>query len=309
MKWRFILVAVFLGAIRPVNLIAGPTTRPTPGTRQTPAMRQAVLECAQIKMRTSQLSLPAGSEVYIFGLCAGGARPLRHEPASVKVQNRRGRLVAELAVCRSEDNDFRTRCGWYIIGGCGLSGYSYMSAVCAPAINQTAKQASVSFTLRQPALIVVMGFGAAESRLKFAGIAGLKVAAQSTAGRLTSAIAQANCPPGSYTVTQSADSPDRGPVQEVLGVFALSNQPDAMESVNQKLNLPRDFAEPGTAPAVLAETGPKGDGNAVTIVAMPGGGNGGISESVIICAASLAGIVLLGTLIVAMVAARNKERP
>ncbi|HTW95565.1 MAG TPA: hypothetical protein VMD30_12260 [Tepidisphaeraceae bacterium] len=298
MKWRFILVAVFLGPVLPSKLIAGPTTR------------QAVLDCAIIQDRSSGLTLPEGSQVYIFGMCTGGARatsPFRHGPASVQVKNRRGRLAVELAVCQSAKNDYKTRCTGYIIGGCGVSGYSHMSAVYATTTAGGARSASVSFKLNYPALIVVMGFGASENHLKFDGMPGLKMAAQGRGGELASCIADAACAPGDYTVSQSSDSPARTALQaEALGVFAFSDRPDAMESADQKLDLSPVFTAPEAAPVMLAESG-SNRGDAVTIVAMPGGSNGGISASVIVCVAALAAIVLIITLLGAITAMRKRN--
>jgi hypothetical protein len=200
---------------------------------------QSIINPTVLQQETS-ISLTPGAQVYIYGQVTGGENPcgpLANGTGQI-VYDESGQLAAGLAVTDQSTNSFSFPGGnFYAIAGVGVSGYSDMQAFYAQNIisgpgdvSAGNYEASVDFTLSQPAFVVALGFGSSQEGLSFSGPSSL-VTDYATIGTsretpLAVGIANAELDPGEYNIgiTTSVTAPDMtlDYMADLLGVYTFT---------------------------------------------------------------------------------------
>ena len=154
---------------------------------------------------------------------------------SVSVSNADGSVSASLATITANADSYTTACRKSAIGGFGISGFSHVQGFYDAVPGPKANSASVSFGLKEPAMVVLFGAAGGQQSLTFSGIDGLvnDVPANDT---ISLAIAHANLKPGKYTVKQTsfatAAGQDPNHMTDLLGVLIFSNKDSPATSTN-----------------------------------------------------------------------------
>ena len=152
--------------------------------------------------------------------------------------NTNGVVCAALAVSTQSSDSFNTSAESYSMIGVGVSGYANMQALYSQAASSGRNvEASVDFTLTQPALVVAMGLGAGQQTINFQGPAGLVTdAAVSGSGNslpVTTGIAHAYLNAGSFTISELTfvnppTIPKFGNMADLLGVYIFTGNTPIM---------------------------------------------------------------------------------
>lgn len=162
---------------------------------------------AQAVQQRTDISLPAGCDLYIFGFATGGVYDIGgFSSGSQKIlTNANGGVAAGLAVSTTSQNSFSASGGWHSIAGFGASGFQYFKALYGENNSPGALSASVKFTLSgAPALVVVMGLGGGHQYLALQGPSELQQdAATPQKDAKPILIAHAYLGPGEYEISES----------------------------------------------------------------------------------------------------------
>lgn len=199
---------------------------------------------------TPSLSLSSGGQLYIYGMATGGAAPSSTfaNGQTIQITNASGNVSAELAVTTESTNSYATGTANDAFGGFGVSGFNFvqgfLGANPGPGPNL---QASVSFTLYAPALVVVMGMGSSQATLAFSGLDNptLDVSDQTIDGvhEPVLGIEHEYLKAGTYTIQETAGDGTafyQTPANEVdlIGVLIFSDRPNAATSSNSQITIP-----------------------------------------------------------------------
>jgi hypothetical protein len=200
--------------------------------RVTPA-----IDSSKSSVSKTSLTLPAGSQLYVFGMGTDGTGSSSAFAAgqSVSVSNADGIVSASLAAIAANADSYTTACRKSAIGGFGISGFSHVQGFYDAVPGPKANSASVSFALEEPAMVVLFGVAGGQQSLTFSGIDGLvnDVPANDT---ISLAIAHANLKAGKYTVKQTSPAAaagrDPNHMTDLLGVLIFSNKDSPATSTN-----------------------------------------------------------------------------
>ena len=188
------------------------------------------------------MTLTSGAQTYLYGeVGALGITPLA-EGKGEFVKDTAGSLVVGVASASQPINSFSTLVSENSdMIGVGVSGFTNMQALYGKSVasgpgyvSSGSYQASVSFTIIQPTLVVAMGLGSSQQGITFQGPTGLITDATTNAtndvgiGRSSTAgIAHAYLDPGTYTITETTSiiSADMTVdyIADLLGVYLFTN--------------------------------------------------------------------------------------
>jgi hypothetical protein len=227
--------------------------------------------------RVPSLSLSSGGQLYVYGMATGGAAPSGAFASgqSVQISNPNGNVSAELAATTESSNSYTTGTANDAFGGFGVSGFNFVQGFYGvnpgPGPNL---QASVSFTLSAPALVVVMGVGSSQATLHFSGLDNptIDVLNQTIDGvhEPVLAVEHEYLQGGTYTIQEATGDGTafyQTPANEVdlLGVYIFSTSPNTASSGNPQIPLPAyqpqlstsSAATPSTPPTATATSAPQ----------------------------------------------------
>ena len=252
------------------NPVTGNPMNNSCGSSPQPSEQIISLNGATVKEIQSSLSLPSGNQLYIFGMATGGAftsTPFQNDPYA-SVNDAAGNVAAQLSITSSNENSFSTGASYYVIGGVGVSGFKYFGSTYGSNSASGARSASASFTLENPAIVIVVALASGQTYLTLNGIPGLQIDSQfaNQAGGIPMVIAHADLGSGTYQVTELTDDDRTGngdPSHEadLIGVFAFSQSQGGFVS--------KQTPAPVTPPAYVIlpptpTTGLGGYGNIIT---------------------------------------------
>ncbi|HUJ11428.1 MAG TPA: glycine zipper domain-containing protein [Verrucomicrobiae bacterium] len=219
--------------------IAQPPPPPTPARQATP-----VIDSAQALDGGTSLSLPSGSQLYVFGTVNGGAfttSTFQYGQTVSLTDANPGFIAAELAASTANVNSYTTATMYHVIGGFGVSHFSYAQGFYGANPGPGAHSASVQLTLSAPALVILLGEASSQQQLAFSGLPNLVTDVPYTTSVALS-IAHAYVTPGTYTVQQTsldtAAGQDPNHMVDLLGVLVLSDEPNTAVSSNPSIPLP-----------------------------------------------------------------------
>ncbi|WP_428109564.1 SHOCT domain-containing protein [Caldisericum sp.] len=197
-----------------------------------------LLSGATITNGQTSINLPSGSQVYIYGVVTGGQYYLstlkNHEINFDYVTDYNSKTAAELAMTSSNSNSFTTQCSDYSLGGVGVSGYSTFDVVYGSNGNYGASGASVTFTLKNTATVVVFALASGgQTHVTLSGIPGFKIISSNENGLEGFLIGMANLSPGQYTAveTSSPSSSNPGNQADLIGVYEFFGSQSSGSSV------------------------------------------------------------------------------
>ncbi len=179
-----------------------------------------------INEKTS-ISLPSGSQVYIYGAVTGGASPTgalaNNEIRYQTVTDANGNVAAELAMTSSDSNSFGTSCLNYAIGGIGVSDFASYNVVYGYNNSYGADSVSVQFNLPNSASLIIMALASGgQNIVTVSGIPGLSVEASNNNGNEGFLIGIASLSAGNYTLTETSSSssiPGPGNMVDFVGIY------------------------------------------------------------------------------------------
>ncbi len=187
-----------------------------------------LLSGATITNEQTSINLPSGSQVYIYGVVTDGQYYLstltNYEINYDYVTDYNSETAAELAMTSSNSNSFTTQCSDYSLGGVGVSGYSTFNVVYGSNGNYGASGASVTFTLKNTATVVVFALASGgQTYVTLSGIPGFQAISSNVNGLEGFLIGMANLPPGQYTAveTSSPSSSNPGNQADLIGVYEI----------------------------------------------------------------------------------------
>jgi hypothetical protein len=195
------------------------------------------------------LSLPSGGQLYVFGATTGGAYPMGAfaNGQTIQTQDANGNVSAELSVTANNSNSYTTSTANDALGGFGVSGFNFAQGFYGvnpgPGPNL---QASVSFTLSAPALVVVVGMGSSQATLSFSGLDNptVDVFDQTIDGihEPVLGIEHKYLKAGTYTIQETTGDGTayyQTPANEVdlIGVMIFSDQSNAATSANPQIQI------------------------------------------------------------------------
>ncbi len=207
---------------------------------------------ASVLQGSTQLELPKGCELYVYGMSTGGG--LQSNPfvngKTISVTNIDGLISAELSVSTSNINEFTTGTSYYAIGGFGINDVEYIEGFYGT--NQGPGQgsgpgvetASVNFTLSTPATVVVIGMASSQQSITFSGINNLytDIPSPNTGGTVAISIAHAYLGTGTYTIQENSSATvggqDPNNQADLIGVLICSDEPLAASSSNPQIPIP-----------------------------------------------------------------------
>jgi hypothetical protein len=208
------------------------------------------IDSAQAIEYGTSLTLPPGSQLYVFGAVNGGylQNGVFVYGQTVSVTDAcastycPGNIAAELVATTSNNNSYPNQTQYHVIGGFGVSQFGYAQGFYGanPGPGASNTGARVQFTLTAPALVVLLGQASSQQSLALAGLPGLVT---DVADYPVDAfgIAHANLGPGTYTAQESSSAiaaQDPLAMTDLMGVFVFSDQPNAASSSNPKISLP-----------------------------------------------------------------------
>ncbi len=205
-----------------------------PATGGTGASQGPALDTSQVANGQTALTLPSGSQEYVFGLIQGGAYPGQPFATGTtqSVTNADGNLSTAIAVTSSNSDSFSTQSQNYYIGGFAVSKFSSMTAKYGsnpgPGSSMTATvQFSVS---QQNSLVVLLGLAGDQQCATFSNsVPGLSVDQDNqdtTVGTYVITIAHAVLAPGTYSVSYNTQfcyaGQDPNHATALVGAFVFS---------------------------------------------------------------------------------------
>ncbi|HUK49604.1 MAG TPA: hypothetical protein VLV18_01110 [Terriglobales bacterium] len=163
--------------------------------------------------KTTDLNMPSGAQLYIYGYATGGAFPSWgfKNGQYASATNQAGNLAASLAVTADYTNSFQTVTGMQNTGGASISDYSSYTSSYRSNSAYGAPQVSDTFTVQSSGnLVVVFALGGLQECMTLTGIPGLRIDAptpQSVGGTNAThpgiIIAHAYLDTGFYTITEN----------------------------------------------------------------------------------------------------------
>jgi hypothetical protein len=203
-----------------------------------------VIDSAQAATQQTSLTLPSGSEMYIFGAVNGGSftTGLLTEGQPVYVTDPvPGFVAAQLAATTVNSNSYTTSTAYNVIAGVGVSGFNYAQGFYGANPGPDAHSASVQFTLTASAMVVLFGEASSQQYLAFSGLSNLVTDVPYTTSVALS-IAHAYLGPGTYTAQETsldtAAGQDPNHMVDLLGALVFSEETNAATSDNPPIPLP-----------------------------------------------------------------------
>jgi hypothetical protein len=120
----------------------------------------------------TSMSLPAGGQLYVYGVATGGATALGAfaNGQTIQITNADGIISAQLAATTNSSNNYTTSTSYHVLGGVGASGFNYAQGFYGVNLGPGPNlNASVQFTLTVPAMIAVIGMGSSQTELTLSG--------------------------------------------------------------------------------------------------------------------------------------------
>ncbi len=212
----------------------------------------SVIVGATVLQGSTQLELPKGCELYVYGMTTGGA--FQSNPfvngKTISVTNIDGLISAEMSVSTSNINEFTTDTSGYAIGGFSINDVEYIEGFYGA--NQGPGQgsgpgvetASVNFTLSTSATVIVIAMASSQQSITFSGINNLyiDVPSPNTGGTVAISIAHAYLGTGTYTIQENSSATvggqDPNHQADLIGVLICSNEPSAASSGNPEIPIP-----------------------------------------------------------------------
>lgn len=182
---------------------------------------------ASVNTQTTSITLPAGSQLYIYGFATGGCCPTGDFQSGqyAAVNDLDGFRIAALAVTTSNTNSYPSQTAYNTIGGIGVSGYSsYTSSYQTTSGSGPELLTSNSFSISvSNSLAIVFAVGGGSQCQQLSGIQGLQIDANTANSNPIITIGHAYLASGSYTATmdatQCAAGQDPNHAGNVLGIF------------------------------------------------------------------------------------------
>lgn len=192
--------------------------------------------------RDSRLQLPAGGQMYMYGMATGGAWPGAFAGGQVvSVNNASGIKSAEVSVTTKPSITFSTSAAYYAGAGIGVSGFRYVRGYYASNEGPAASSVRIQIDLSAPALVTVIGTASSQQDVKFAGLPGMTVDVPSTRSEAVS-IAHTYLGPGTYNISEDSFTLSAGQTAsyqaDLMAVFIFSDQPADVSSPSQVIFLP-----------------------------------------------------------------------
>jgi hypothetical protein len=200
---------------------------------------------------TPSMSLSSGAQLYVYGATTGGSAPMSAfaNGQTVQITNGAGNVSAELAATTSNGNSYTTSTSYDAFGGLGVSGFNYAQGFYGANPGPGPKlQASVTFTLFAPALVVVMGMGSSQATLILSGLGNPTIDVSEVSGVYEPALSIEHeyLGAGTYTVqvttgdgTQYIQTPSHE--VDLIGAYIFSTSPNAASSSNPTIPIPAAF--------------------------------------------------------------------
>jgi serine/threonine protein kinase len=237
-----------------IRIVSNVASSPTPRANlQQPAEQTVppssivpVIVGAKAIQGGTDLSLPPGCQLYVYGMTTGGgsqSSPFA-EGQSVHVENASGLTSAVLAVSPASKNSFKTDTAYYAIGGFGVSSFHYVQGFYGGNPGPAAGSVSVRFSLRAPALVAVLGAASSQQSIAFSGFSNLvtDMPSANSGGTVALAIAHVYLEPGEYTIQETTaavvEGQDPNHQADLIGVFIFSDQASAATSSNPQIPVP-----------------------------------------------------------------------
>jgi hypothetical protein len=199
----------------------------------------------------TSMSLPAGGQLYVYGVATGGATALGAfaNGQTIQITNADGIISAQLAATTNSSNNYTTSTSYHVLGGVGASGFNYAQGFYGVNLGPGPNlNASVQFTLTVPAMIAVIGMGSSQTELTLSGVGNptIDVPVQTdVSGTEALIIAHQYLTAGTYTIQETTGDgpPIQDPNHEVdlIGVLIFSSSPNAATSSNPQIPLPPGF--------------------------------------------------------------------
>lgn len=189
----------------------------------------SVIASPVVDPQRSRLQLPAGNQVYVYGMATGGAAFSSPFVSGqyASAMDADGNVAAEIGLTTRNTDQFSTGAGYYVVGGVGISGFQHVREVYASNNVPGASSATANFSLSGPALVVFVALPGGETYANLVGVPGLQIDADSAnqPGVIPMIIAHAYLGKGAYSVTEET-SGDSGQnlsnEADLIGVFIFS---------------------------------------------------------------------------------------
>ena len=239
-----------------------------------PSSTTPVIVGAKVIQGGTDLSLPPGCQLYVYGMTTGGGSqsiPFA-EGQSVHVENAAGLTSAMLAVSPIGRNSFKTGAAFYAIGGLGVSGFRYARGFYGSNPGPAADSVSVRFSLTAPAMVAVVGMASSQQAIVFSGLNNLvtDTASANSGGTVALAIAHAYLEPGEYAIQETTSAvvggQDPSHQADLIGVLIFSDAASAATSSDPQIPVP-GFGSGNVAQSLspLSTASPHADFSAPTI--------------------------------------------
>jgi hypothetical protein len=200
------------------------STEPSAETSGPPAVVQAIVQKGDTSLQLSP------GRFYLYGMATGGAAPSSPFATGQYAQadDAAGQLAAALAYGSSNQNSYTTSTGYHDIAGVSISGsWDSFAAFFGSNSQSGAPSASVTFSVRENSLVVVIGLDAGQQDIQLQGIQGLQIdSGPSPTGYAV--IGHAYLTPGQYTIVEhssvlaAGQEPDH--MADLIGAFVFGSK-------------------------------------------------------------------------------------
>ena len=207
--------------------------------RSATASDRANIVQAVVRNGATSLQLPPG-RMYLYGMTTGGAAPSSPFASGQYAQamDDAGQLAASLAYGTNDRNSYTTQTGFHVVGGVSVAGsWDTFSSFHGSNQQRGASSASVTFTIPEDSLVVVIALASSQQDIKLQGLPGLQTDASSNGpGTVAMTIAHADLPAGTYTAREASRATVGGQepshMADLVGVFAFGYKPGASPAVD-----------------------------------------------------------------------------
>ncbi|MCL5873787.1 MAG: hypothetical protein M1161_00375 [Candidatus Thermoplasmatota archaeon] len=200
---------------------------------------QVQVDYAAIRPQQSDLNLPPGAQIYLYGYNVGASLQsgLFLYGQYYYVSNAIGNIVDSLAVTTNNTDGFMTPCGALTVTGIGISGFS--SYAFTYGMNATSGAGSASDTFNATStgqLAVIIAFGGSQSMVRVSGIPNMQVDSSNvnsagwvTSGLMPMIVGHSYLNKGQYTVSEISEgnitqntTANKTHMADLIGVFLFT---------------------------------------------------------------------------------------
>jgi hypothetical protein len=167
--------------------------------------------------------------VYLYGMSTGGALPSQsfEKGQFAQAVNASRNIAAALAYGPDDQNEYRTSTYSHEICGVSVGGqWDRFDPFYGSNVERGASSASVTFTVAENSLVVVIGLAGGQTDITLSGVPGLQVdnSNKAAGGETGIVISHALLRSGTYTIVQSSSDTSNSDAEskvDLVGVFVF----------------------------------------------------------------------------------------